>query len=62
MNNLIDVSRRQIIDNYLQKMLGDNDIKTAEKRINQSHEMKAEVVKTASNRRSFIFENMLDEE
>jgi len=60
MNNLIDVSRRQIIDNYLQKMLGDNDIKTAGKRINQSHEMKTEVVKKAINRRGFIFENMFD--
>jgi len=62
MNNLIDVSRRQIIDNYLQKMLGDNDIKTAGKRINQSHEMKTEVVKKAINRRGFIFENMFDED
>jgi hypothetical protein len=62
MNNLIDVSRRQIIDNYLQKMLGDNDINTAGKRINQSHEMKTEVVKKAINRRGFIFENMFDED
>jgi hypothetical protein len=61
MNNPIDVSRRQIIDNYLEKMLGDNDRKIAGKRISQSHKMKAEVVKTASNRRSFIFENMSDE-
>jgi len=50
MNNFIDVSRRQDIENYLDKMLGDNDRKIAKKRISLVQKAKAKVVKSACDK------------
>ena len=60
MNNPIEVSRRQDINSYLEKMLGDNERQIAAQGTSQSKRVKA-VLKAGRNSRRLIFENMFDE-
>lgn len=62
MNNPIEVSRRQDINSYLEKMLGDNERQIAAQGTSQSKRAKARtVLKAGRNSRRLIFENMCDE-
>lgn len=62
MNTCIEVSRRQDINSYLEKMLGGNERQIATQGTSQSKRAKARtVLKAGRNSRRLIFENMCDE-